>query len=194
MNGDPAQFETIGSRLGFEVAAERPGYLRLTWQGPRFPAFLCLGIAVALLAISVPIVQAIQLRGFNGAAGSLWYFPLMNIVLFVIALYLVTQRREIVIDAAQKRVVLHRRSLLRVHRLELDFAEIDTLVLGIDPVESGFALAGSTAAQTFPVPSLRIVNANGAAVLLDRGSKRRVEELAQRIGEKIGIAAVAEQR
>lgn len=192
MQGDPAQFETIGSRLGFEVAEERMGYLRLAWQGPRFPAFLCLGIALALLFISIPIVQAIQLRGFTGAAGSLWYFPLMNAVLFVIALYLVAQRRTVEIDAVKKLVVLRRRSLLRVHRLELGFEEIDQLVQGLDQVESGFALAGSTAAQSFPVPSLRILHREGTSVLIDRGSKRRIEALAQRVGEKLGKLATHE--
>ncbi|MBM4263366.1 MAG: hypothetical protein FJ145_18285 [Deltaproteobacteria bacterium] len=189
MQGDPAQFETIGSRLGFEVAEERPGYLRLTWQGPRFPAFLCLGLALALLFISIPIVQAIQLRGFTGAAGSLWYFPLMNVILFVIALYLVTQRRSIEIDSAQKRVTLRRRSLLRVHHLEIGFDEIAKLAEGMDQVESGFALAGSTAAQTYPVPSLRIIHRDGTSILLDRASKRRIEALVGRVGHKLGEIA-----
>lgn len=193
MQGDPAQFETIGSRLGFEVAEERPGYLRLTWQGPRFPAFLCLGIALALLFISVPILQAIHLRGFTGAAGSLWYFPVMNVVLFVIALYLVTQRRTVEIDASQKTVALSRRSLLRLHQLKITFDEIDKLVAGLDQIDSGFAMAGSTAAQTHAVPSLRIAHRDGATILIERGSKRRVEELAQRVGQTLGKAALSQE-
>jgi hypothetical protein len=188
MNGDPGQFETIGSRLGFRIVNDTATAIELTWRGPRFPAFLCLGIAGVLLAVSIPIVQAIQLRGFTGAAGSLWYFPLMNIVLFGIAIYLITQHRTISIDAGQKRVTLQRRSAWRVHRLTLDFTDIARIVLGTDRVESGFALAGSTASQAFPVPSLRIVTVEGGTVLLDRGSQRRLEELAQRIGAKLGRA------
>ena len=188
MQGDPTQFETIGSRLGFRVVNDTASTLELAWRGPRFPAFLCLSIAVVLLTISIPIVQAIQLRGFTGAAGSLWYFPLMNIILFGIAIYLITQHRMIIIDVAQKRVTLQRRSAWRVHRLTLDFAEIERIVLGTDHVESGFALAGSTASQAFPVPSLRVETAQRATVLLDRGSKRRLEEVAQRIGAKLGRA------
>ena len=186
MEGDPAQFEAIGSRLGFVVAAETPKLLRLSWQGPRFPAFLCLGIALALLFISIPIFQAIQLRGFTGPAGSLWYFPVMNGILFAIALYLLFQKRVVEVDAARKIVRLRRRSLLRLFQLNLAYEEIDQLLLGIDPVASGFAVAGSTAAQSFPVPSLRIIARGGASILLDRSSKRRLEDLAQRIGEKLG--------
>ncbi len=45
-----------------------------------------------------------MLRGFVGPAGSLWYFPLMNLVLFGIAIFLVTQRRTIVFDSSAKSV------------------------------------------------------------------------------------------
>jgi hypothetical protein len=61
MIGDPAQFETIGNRLGFEIAENTSEKLRLVWRGARFPAFLCLGIAVLLLAVSVPILEALRL-------------------------------------------------------------------------------------------------------------------------------------
>lgn len=71
MTGNPAQFETIGNRLGFRAVEESPHKLLLRWQGARFPAFLCLGIALMLLLISVPIVEALRLRGFVGPAGSL---------------------------------------------------------------------------------------------------------------------------
>ena len=64
MIGDPAQFETIGNRLGFEIVENTREKLRLVWHGARFPAFLCLGIAVLLLFVSVPIIEALRLRGF----------------------------------------------------------------------------------------------------------------------------------
>jgi hypothetical protein len=189
MEGDPAQFEAIGNRLGFQVDSETPELLKLSWRGPRFPAFLCLGIALALLFISTPILQAIQLRGFTGPAGSLWYFPLMNVILFGIAIYLILQKRTVEIDPMGKMVRLRRRSLLRRFELTLTYAEVDKLLLGIDLVESGFAVAGSTAAQSFPVPSLRLIPRSGAAILIDRSSKRRLEELAPKIAAKLGKAA-----
>jgi hypothetical protein len=63
MIGDPSQFEAIGNRLGFNIIEDSPERLRLRWQGARFPAFLCIGIAVLLLFVSVPILQALHLRG-----------------------------------------------------------------------------------------------------------------------------------
>ena len=110
MTGDPLQFEAIGNRLGFRIVEESSDTLRLLWQGPRFPAFLCLGIALLLLFVSVPILQALQLRGFVGPAGSLWYFPLMNLVLFAISLFLLTQRRTIEFDSRSQNVELRRQS------------------------------------------------------------------------------------
>jgi hypothetical protein len=186
MEGDPAQFEAIGSRLGFHVDSKTPELLRLSWQGPRFPAFLCLGLALALLFISIPILQAIHVRGFTGPAGSLWYFPLMNVILFGISLYLIFQTRRVEIDAVGKVVRLRRRSLFRLFRLTVPYSEIDKLLLAIDQVESGFAVAGSTAAQSFSVPCLRLVSGDGASILIDRNSKRRLEVLAGQIGEKLG--------
>jgi hypothetical protein len=57
------------------------------------------------------------------------------------------------------------------------------LKLGFDQVYSGFALGGSTAAQKFSVPALRLVLRDGAAVLLDRGSARRLKELGKLASE-----------
>ncbi len=113
MNANPAQFEAIGTRLGFRVVEQTPDRVRLLWRGPRFPAFLCLGIALLLLFISVPIVEAIRIRGFVGPAGSLWYFPLMNLILFGIAFFLLTQRRTIEIEPGAGRLSLRRHSLYR---------------------------------------------------------------------------------
>ncbi|MGH7816998.1 MAG: hypothetical protein ACREOR_06380, partial [Candidatus Binatia bacterium] len=152
MIGDPAQFEAIGNRLGFRIVEETPDKLRLLWQGARFPAFLCLGIALLLLCVSVPIVQALLLRGFVGPAGSLWYFPVMNLVLFAISIFLLTQRRTIVIDSRARQVTLTRQSLYRSTVLSAGFEEISEIRLGIDEIESGLALGGSTAAEKFPVP------------------------------------------
>jgi len=183
MIGDPAQFETIGNRLGFEIVENTREKLRLVWQGARFPAFLCLGIALLLLFVSVPIVEALRLRGFAGPAGALWYFPLMNFILFAIALFLVTQRRVIELDSRARQVILRRHSLYRSIVLSASYDEIDKFKLGFDQVYSGFALGGSTAAQKFSVPALRMVLRDGAAVLLDRGSVRKLRELGKLASE-----------
>jgi hypothetical protein len=183
MIGDPAEFEAIGNRLGFHIVEDTPEKIVLRWQGARFPAFLCLGIALLLLFVSIPISQALWLRGFVGPAGSLWYFPLMNLVLFGIAIFLVTQRRTIEIDNPSRRVILRRRSLYRTKILSVSYDEIAVVRLGVDQVESGFALGGSTAAEKFPVPALRLMMASGVNVLLDRGSYRRLSELGKRISE-----------
>ena len=185
MQGNPAEFEALGNRLGFAVAKEEEQRLELTWRGPRFPAFLCLGIALLLLGVTLPIVAAIRLRGFSGAAGSLWYFPVMNLILLGISLYLLSQKRTIVIDGLSRAITLRRRSLRRLIRLDVDFAEIENLKLQYDQVYSGFAVAGSSAAQSFPVPSLRLIVKGGASVLLDRGGFKRLENLGRRIGERI---------
>jgi hypothetical protein len=185
MIGDPAQFEAIGSRLGFRVVEETPDRLRLLWQGARFPALLCLGIALLLLFISVPILQALYIRGFVGPAASLWYFPLMNLILFAIAIFLVTQRRTIEVDQGARRLILQRRSLYRAVTLRASYDEIEKLRIGIDQVYSGFALGGSTAAERFPIPALRMVLASGDAVLLDRSSVRRLTEIGKAISERV---------
>lgn len=177
MIGDPAQFEAIGTRLGFQVAEQTPQKLRLVWQGARFPAFLCLGIALLLLVVSVPIIEALRLRGFTGPAGALWYFPLMNLVLFGISLFLITQRRIIEIDAREQQITLKRQSLYRSIVLRAPYGEIDKIKLAFDLVYSGFALGGSTAAEKFPVPALRMVLRDRAEVLLDRGSAGKLKEL-----------------
>lgn len=186
MTGDPAQFEAMGNRLGFTIAEDSPERLRLVWQGARFPAFLCVGMAILLLFISVPILQALHQRGFVGPAGSLWYFPMMNIVLFGIALFLVTQRRTILFDSQAKIFELCRRSLYRKTTLTGSFAEIEKITLSIDQVFSGFAIGGSTAAESFPVPALRLQLAGGQSALLDRGSLRRLDESGKKIAARLG--------
>lgn len=186
MKGEPARFESIGNRLGFRVVQENNQVVKLTWQGPRFPAFLCLGIATLLLFVSLPILQALRLRGFAGPAASLWYFPLMNFILFGISFYLILQRRTIVIDGALQKVTLTRRTLHQVDRLSMGYDEIAKIQLGLDAVYSGFAVAGSSAAQSFPVPSLRAVLRDGESILLDRGSKRKLAELGRKISVRLG--------
>jgi hypothetical protein len=185
MEGNPAQFEAIGNRLGFRVAEESDRELCLVWQGPRFPAFLCLGIALLLLSVSLPILYAIHLNGFVGAAGSLWYFPLMNLILFGISFYLLSQRRTIIIDNSAQRITLKKRSLYQTTLLSVAYVEIKRLKLGVDQVYSGFAVAGSSSAQTFPVPSLRLLARSGESILLDRGSFRRLEELGRRVSNRL---------
>jgi hypothetical protein len=185
MNGQPVQFEAIGTRLGFSVAERTPKRLRLLWQGPRFPAFLCLGIALLLLFVSVPIVQALRMRGFTGPAASLWYFPLMNLILFGIAIFLITQRRVIELDGDAHVITLRRQSLYRSIIFCASYGEIESVKLGVDRVYSGFALGGSTAAQKFAVPSLRLSLKSGDLVLLDRGSFRKLAELGKLVSERI---------
>jgi hypothetical protein len=185
MEGNPTQFEAIGNRLGFRVLEETDKKLSLVWQGPRFPAFLCLGIALLLLFVSLPILYAIYLNGFVGAAGSLWYFPLMNLILFGISFYLLSQKRTIIIDNSAKQVTLKKRSLYQTTLLSVAYLEIIRLKLGVDQIYSGFAVAGSSAAQTFPVPSLRLFAMGGESILLDRGSLRRLEELGRRVSSRL---------
>jgi hypothetical protein len=185
MIGNCAQFEAIGSRLGFRVVEQTPQQLRMLWQGARFPAFLCLGIALLLLFVSVPILQALRLRGFIGPAGSLWYFPLMNLVLFGISVFLITQRRTIIVDSQARLLTLRRQSLYRSIELNASYDEIEKVTLGIDQVYSGFALGGSTAADKYPVPALRVSLTNGEAVLLDRGGYRKLVELGNLISERL---------
>lgn len=186
MHGDPSEFEALGSRLGFRLIQETPERIVLIWQGARFPAFLCLGIAAALMFISVPIVEALRQRGFEGPAASLWYFPLMNLVLLGISFYLLSLKRTIVVDAKAKTIVLSKRTLLCRSELRLNWDEVKTLRLGVDQVYSGFAIAGSSAAETYPVPSLRLVLEDGDEVLFDRGGKRKLEELAQKVNALTG--------
>ncbi len=186
MIGDPAQFEALGNRLGFRIVEQTSDILRLHWQGARFPAFLCLGIALLLLFVSVPIIQALILRGFVGPASSLWYFPLMNLVLFGISIFLVTQRRFIEIDNPTRTITLTRRSLYRSVIFSTSYDEVDEIRLTIDEIQSDFAVGGSTAAQKFPVPALRLALANGDSVLLDRGSFRKLSEFGKLISERLG--------
>ena len=186
MIGDPAQFEALGNRLGFRIVEQTSDILRLHWQGARFPAFLCLGIALLLLFVSVPITQALILRGFVGPASSLWYFPLMNLVLFGISIFLVTQRRFIEIDNHTRTITLTRRSLYRSVIFSTSYDEVDEIRLTIDEIQSGFAVGGSTAAQKFPVPALRLALANGGSVLLDRGSFRKLSAFGKLISERLG--------
>jgi hypothetical protein len=185
MQGNPASFDAIGNRLGFSIAENNSQRLRLIWRGPRFPAYLCLSIAVLLLFISVPIVGAIRLRGFVGPAASLWYFPVMNMILFGIAFYLLTLKRTTLFDHHGQKIVLTNQSLFNRSLLSASYSEVERINLGVDQVYNGFAVAGSSAAQQFPVPSLRLFLVNGDSVLLDRGSRARLRELGIQIGERL---------
>jgi hypothetical protein len=193
MEGEPSHFEAIGSRLGFRIAADEPAKLVLVWQGARFPAFLCLGIAVALMFISIPILEALRQRGFEGPAASLWYFPLMNLILLGIAAYLLSVTRTILFDRGNRMITLSKRSLLRTIRLRVSYDEVAALRLGADQVYSGFALAGSSAAETYPVPSLRLVLKGEQTVLLDRGGMKRLDNLAERLSQYLGKPLHAEE-
>jgi hypothetical protein len=185
MEGNPANFDAIGNRLGFRFVEDTGKVLKLVWHGPWFPAWLCLGITVLLLFVSIPIVDAIRLRGPVGPAASLWYFPVMNAVLFGIALYLLTLKRSIVFEHDAQRVTFKRESLFRQAKLSVAYSEIREVNLGFDQVYNGFAVAGSSAAQMFPVPSLRLSLANGDSVLLDRGSRAKLKEIGSRVSDVI---------
>jgi hypothetical protein len=188
MDGNPAEFEAIGNRIGFGIVEDSTETLRLLWQGPRFPAFLCLGIALVLLFVSIPIAQAIYLNGFASRAASLWYFPLMNLVLIGIAFYLLAQQRRIVIDNAAHIVTLTKRNFHKTISLTLSYDDIENVKLGLDQVYSGFAVAGSSASQSFPVPSLRLCLKGGASVLVDRGGARRLKELGETIAGRLRMS------
>jgi hypothetical protein len=181
MQANPSHFEAIGSRLGFRFAADDSEKIVLVWQGARFPAFLCLGIAVALMFISIPILEALRQRGFEGPAASLWYFPLMNLILLGIAAYLLSVKRTILFDRGNRMITLSKRSLLRTIRLRVSYDEVAALRLGADQVYSGFALAGSSFVETYSVPSLRLILKSKETVLLDRSGIKRMEAVAERL-------------
>ena len=185
MEGNPAQFEALGTRLGFRVDTSTDESLRLAWRGARFPAFLCLGIACVLLFLSVPIVVAIRQRGLEGPAGSLWYFPVMNLILLGVAFYLLSLKRTIVMDQKARQVRWLKSSIFRRLRLCVDYAEVTALRLGIDEVYSGFAVAGSSD-EKYPVPSLRVILASGDSVLIDRGGIKRLNSLGERLSRLLG--------
>jgi hypothetical protein len=142
-------------------------------------------MAVLLLGVSIPIGQALLLRGFVGPAGSLWYFPLMNLILFGISVFLISQRRSIEICAQSRALTLRRQSLYRSIILKVNFNEISKVTLSNDQINGGFAVGGSTAAQTFAVPALRLVVSNGANVLLDRGSFKKLAEIGNLVSERM---------
>jgi hypothetical protein len=110
---------------------------------------------------------------------------LMNMILFGISIYLLSQKRTIVIDNAAQQVILRKRSLYQTTSLSVAYPEIKRLRLGVDQVYSGFAVAGSSSAQTFPVPSLRLFAMEGKSILLDRGSLRRLEELGRGVSRRL---------
>ena len=186
MEGNPAEFEAVGNRLGFRIETEDREKISLAWRGPRFPAFLCLGIALALLFLSLPIVEAIRQRGLAGPAGSLWYFPMMNLILLGISAFLISLHRSVLLDHKEGRITLRKSSIFRKTTLDLRYDEVTALRLGVDQVYSGFAVAGSSAAESHPVPSLRLVLDNGETVLLDRGGTKRLEDLGRRLGAALG--------
>jgi hypothetical protein len=110
----------------------------------------------------------------------------MNLVLLGIAAFLLSVKRTIAVDKLTRAVTLTKRSLLRRVRLSVNYDEIAALRVAADQVYSGFALAGSSAAETYPVASLRLVLKDGATVLMDRGGRKRLEELAARVAGIVG--------
>ncbi|HEY6364692.1 MAG TPA: hypothetical protein VI585_07860, partial [Candidatus Binatia bacterium] len=84
-----------------------------------------------------------------------------------------------------QRITLQKCSLHHTTLLSITYREIKKLNLGVDQVYSGFTVAGSSSAQTFPVPSLRLVAMGGESILLDRGSLRKLQELARRVSNQV---------
>ena len=182
MEGDPRHFESFISRLGFQIQQEDSHGVKLVWRGTRYPGFLCLGLYLALLILSVPVLWAILIRGMDSTAMSLWTFPTMNLILFCVALFLLSLNRTTVIDQGSKRVLLSKRSILKRRDLTVAFGEIAALQVGTDMVYSGLAVAGSTMGQSrFPTASLRLALKGGETILLDRGTKQKIHDLALRI-------------
>jgi len=187
MVGDPGHFESIGSRLGFRTQIANDDQIRLVWYGGRFPAFLCLGVAAFLLLLSVPVYQAIRIHGLNSPVGSLWYFPVMNVVLLGVVGFLLSLKRVIAVDRVAGEISLTKRNLWSRRQLIVNFEEVQAIRLGNDQVYSGFAVAGSTAGEkSFPALSLRLVLPGSKSVLLERGAGRRTRELATRLSAFIG--------
>ena len=65
----------------------------------------------------------------------------------------------------------------------MNYDEIAALRLGIDQFYDGFALAGSSAAERYPIPSLRLILLGGETVLIDRGGRKRLEGLAKQLSQ-----------
>jgi hypothetical protein len=86
-------------------------------------------------------------------------------------------------DHQVQTIILTNQSLFNRSCLSASYSEIEQINLGVDQVYNGFAVAGSSAAEQFPVPSLRLFLVSGDSVLLDRGSRRRLKELGSKIGE-----------
>ena len=182
MEGDPRHFESFISRLGFQIHQDEAHGVHLVWRGALYPGFLCLGLSLALLFLSLPVFRAILIKGMGSTAMSLWYFPAMNLILFCVAIFLLSLKRTTVIDQRSKRVLLSKRSIFRRSGLAVDFDEIAAVRVGTDMVYSGPAVAGSTMGQNrFPTASLRLALNGGGTVLLDRGSKQTIHDLAHRI-------------
>ena len=187
MVGDPGEFESIGSRLGFRPLVANHDQIHLVWRGGRFPALLCLGVAAFLLLLSVPVFQAIRIHGLDSAVGSLWYFPVMNVVLLGVVAYLLSMKRVVWVDRATGKISLTKSNLWSERKLSINFDEVKAIRLANDQVYSGFAVAGSTAGEkSFPALSLRLILTDSQSVLLERGAGRNTRELATRLGEFLG--------
>jgi hypothetical protein len=185
MEGDPSRFETLGRRLGFHIEEQNADRLIYVWRGARFPGALCLVIATLLLLLSGPIALAIWRRGFAGPAASLWYFPLMNLILFGVAVFLFSLKRTIVCDATKERLTLTKRSLFKTARLGFDYSEVRDLVITQDQVYDGYAVAGSSAAESYPATALRLRTHGGENVLIDRASQRRLRLLGEELSARL---------
>ena len=136
--------------------------IRLLWRGPRFPAFLCLGIALLLLLISVPIVRSHSHSWFRWPGGIALVFSADESDSVRHCVFLLTQRRTIEIDPGAGRLSLRRQKPLSVCRLYGDGQR--------DPLESPSVSIASTAVSrwvgrpprsAFQLPALRLELSSG---------------------------------
>jgi hypothetical protein len=109
----------------------------------------------------------------------------MNLIPLGIAVFLFSVKRTILFDRPGRKIVLIKRSIFRKMSFCAGYDEVTALRFGADHVYSGFALSSSSAAETYSVPSLRLVLNSGGTVLLDRGGKNRLENLAERLASFI---------
>jgi hypothetical protein len=182
LHGDPGRFEWTGSKIGYRLQ-EKTGEIILHWKCPLFPPLLCLGIALFLLAPSFFILQAIWMD-IQGPARSLWYFPVMNLILLGIGVYLLSLRRQVVFDSNARSVRFTKLSLAGVERLEVGFEDIVQARIAPDRVKIGYIVAAEK--EGYPIPALRLVLGSDHTVLVERGRKTRLIDIGRKISGQIG--------
>ena len=116
---------------------------------------------------------------------SLWYFPMMNLVLLGIGIYLLSLRRQIVFEKNTKLIMFEKIDLFRRPTLRLRFDEVKRAEVALDLVQVGFTLMGKTDNEGYPIPAIRLVLHSGKTLLVERGKKNRVVELGEKISRVV---------